>query len=377
MNDIVAFDVETPNSNNDRICSIGLTFIRNGEVAETTSYLINPETCFDDVNIQIHGIRPSDVSSAPTFPEVWEQIGGYLRSNLVIAHNATFDLCVLRKALQAYGISEAMLCYVCTLQMARKVLPGLPDYKLSTICESANIPLVHHDAGSDSRACAELFQIFSDSSIPFDSFIRSFDLSKIDTPRTQRTAVGSQSQSLLVLKGILTGVTCDGVLSESEVLGLRQWLNDNLHLAGNFPFDKVYKVVSDSLSDGILEPEELADMLNLFRQISDPVGSSCPACRNISLTGKNICLTGEFDRGSRSDIEDCLAAFGATCQKNPNRTTHYLIVGGQGSSAWCAGNYGTKVKKALEMQEKGSAIEIIRETDFFAALEGKKDGAIL
>jgi hypothetical protein len=48
--------------------------------------------------------------------------------------------------------------------------------------------------------------------------------------------------------------------------------------------------------------------------------------------------------------------------------THYLIVGGQGSSMWCADNYGTKVKKALELQAKGVTIEIIRESDFYTAL---------
>jgi len=39
-----------------------------------------------------------------------------------------------------------------------------------------------------------------------------------------------------------------------------------------------------------------------------------------------------------------------------------------GSSMWCAGNYGTKVKKALELQAKGIPIEIIREADFYNAL---------
>ncbi|AFV03272.1 hypothetical protein UNSWDHB_1647 [Dehalobacter sp. UNSWDHB] len=45
-----------------------------------------------------------------------------------------------------------------------------------------------------------------------------------------------------------------------------------------------------------------------------------------------------------------------------------MVVGGQGSSAWSAGNYGNKVKKALESQANGRLIEIIREADFYTAL---------
>ena len=41
-----------------------------------------------------------------------------------------------------------------------------------------------------------------------------------------------------------------------------------------------------------------------------------------------------------------------------------MIVGGQGSCNWKCGNYGAKIKKALELQDKGSYITIICEADF-------------
>jgi DNA polymerase-3 subunit epsilon len=68
---IVVFDVETPNFNNDRICAIGISVIENGEIVKSRYSLVNPECEFDYRNIQIHGITPSDVNDAPTFPEVW------------------------------------------------------------------------------------------------------------------------------------------------------------------------------------------------------------------------------------------------------------------------------------------------------------------
>lgn len=44
---------------------------------------------------------------------------------------------------------------------------------------------------------------------------------------------------------------------------------------------------------------------------------------------------------------------------------HILLVGDEGSSAWIAGNYGTKVKKAMSLQEKGIPVTILRESDYF------------
>ena len=61
VNQIVAFDVETPNSYNDRICAIGLTVIQDGLIIDSLYYLVNPEVEF---TIQI--IRETDFF---TFPE--------------------------------------------------------------------------------------------------------------------------------------------------------------------------------------------------------------------------------------------------------------------------------------------------------------------
>lgn len=58
-----------------------------------------------------------------------------------------------------------------------------------------------------------------------------------------------------------------------------------------------------------------------------------------------------------------LLARGSISQKGVNKKNNYLIVGGKGSSAWSAGNYSNKVKRALELQESGSEIRIVREHD--------------
>ena len=168
----VAFDVETPNMRNDAICSIGISVFEDGRLKGAGHYLVDPETDFDAINVYIHGIRPEAVAQAPTFPELWPLIGPVLRSGVAVAHNAAFDLGVLRKLFLRYDMEEDPLTYVCTCRMTRKLLPSLPDHRLPTLCRAYGIPLDHHDAGSDSRACGELLQRLLAGGAPLEPFLR-------------------------------------------------------------------------------------------------------------------------------------------------------------------------------------------------------------
>jgi DNA polymerase III epsilon subunit-like protein len=372
MDRIIAFDVETPNFNNDRICSIGITVIENGEIVQSQHFLVNPECTFDPRNIQIHGITPADVAEAPTFPEIWNIIGTLFRTNLVVAHNAVFDLCVLRKALQAYGISESLVYYIDTLTIARSVIKETDNYRLPTLCEWFDIPLDHHNAGSDSWACGKLLCRLLKAESELDRYIKAYSLEVIDRPSTMHAPnrLSANNQALLTLSGILSGITCDNVLVEAEVDYLQKWMDDNAALKGNYPYDKIYSTLTSAMADGILEQAELDDMLRIFKQVTDPVKESSCSCERLDITGKSICLSGEFDCGSKSVIGEKLVSHGASIHTMVTQKTDILLVGGQGSAVWSAGNYGTKVKKALELQDKGISILLMREADFFASLEG-------
>lgn len=156
MNYII-FDVETPNHRNDRMSAIGVAVVQNGAIVKELETLVNPEAPFDRFNIQLTGITPEAVADAPTFGRLWPELEPIFSSGLLVAHNATFDMGVLAKCLRDYGISwRTSADYACTVQMGRKCYPGLPNHKLDTLCRHLRIPLDHHRAGSDSRACASL-----------------------------------------------------------------------------------------------------------------------------------------------------------------------------------------------------------------------------
>ena len=184
MDRIIAFDVETPNAWNDRISAIGIAVIENGAVTRTFSTLVNPETRFDAFNISLTGITPDMVRSAPAFPALWQRIGAFMQSGVLIAHNAPFDLRVLACCLKDYGIGgPRTLRYACTVQMGRKCYPTLPNHRLDTLCAYRRIPLDHHRADSDSLACGLLLLDYLKNGLSLAPFLRYYDLEAMRTCR--------------------------------------------------------------------------------------------------------------------------------------------------------------------------------------------------
>ncbi len=180
----IAFDVETPNYANDRMSAIGITVVEYGEIVQEISTLINPQADFNYFNIKLTGITPDMVADKPSFPELWSEIEHIMDSGLLIAHNAPFDMSVLAKCLRHYGIDwRPLTAYACTCAMGRACYPRLENHKLSTLCDYREIALNHHDAGSDSHACAMLLLDYIDQGINVQRYLRDYDLQNICTVR--------------------------------------------------------------------------------------------------------------------------------------------------------------------------------------------------
>ena len=174
MSRFIIFDVETPNYRCNRMSAIGITVLEDGVVTNEFSSLINPETDFDAFNIRLTGIDEELVRDAPTFPELWPQIEPLMSSGLLVAHNAVFDLGVLKKCLDYYEIDwKPYARYLCTVQMGRRILPGM-SHKLNTLCDYYGIALNHHQAESDSHACAEILLRYLESGADVRQHIRTY-----------------------------------------------------------------------------------------------------------------------------------------------------------------------------------------------------------
>ena len=367
----VVFDVETPNRLNDRICSLGVSVLYDDGSIQTKEYLVNPECNFDSFNISLTGITPSAVENAPLFSSVWVEIEPLFMNYTLVAHNAMFDLCVLQKTLSAYNLVTPELRYICTLKIARSVLPQMDNHKLSTLSSYFGISLKHHTARSDSEACARVLKAFIDAGVNVENFASVFRDNSHDHEKSGSSNHRTLSNSTLALNELntlLKAISCDGILAKEELDFLVTWMKQNTSLKGNYPYDRIYNKLEEVLNDGIITSQEHDELLHLFSTADNPVEESASSCNCLSLFGKNICLSGEFDFGCKDEVAAILLEKGAFVQPTITKKTNVLLVGGKGSSAWSSGNYGSKIKKALELQAKGNEILIVREADLFDSI---------
>lgn len=175
---------------------------------------------------------------------------------------------------------------------------------------------------------------------------------------TYQEKYSTSTQALQTLLSTISQIISDGKLSDSDILDLRYWMDANKHLSGNYPFDKIYSIIDDILSDGVIEDQEKDQLLSF---LSNEKICDHPLQSIETLANCHVVLTGNFYFMNRMEIEKLIASYGGICDKGVNHSTDYLFVGGLGSRDYAYGKYGAKVKKAKEMQEHGHHIQILSE----------------
>jgi DNA polymerase-3 subunit epsilon len=151
----VAIDFETADFGPDSACAVGLVTVEEGVIVEKKSFLIKPprENFYFSY---LHGITWEDVKGEPTFGELWPQFKKVIRgAEFLVAHNASFDKGVLHACCATYGVTPPALPFQCTMRLARRLWSLYPT-NLPAVCRHFDIPLNHHDAASDTEACARI-----------------------------------------------------------------------------------------------------------------------------------------------------------------------------------------------------------------------------
>lgn len=186
--------------------------------------------------------------------------------------------------------------------------------------------------------------------------------SYLDDVTTSEVTLATQ-----VLDGILKGITVDGEISEDECKNLRRWLYDNIYLSNHFPFDKTIALVDKVLEDSVITKEEADYMTTVINEMLNPVEALKELVNSVS--GKHVCLSGTFAFGPKSAVEKYIVDRGGVIDSSVKKTTDVLMVGDMECMAYSNGTYGTKVKKAIEYNNKGCNIQILKESDFFAKVK--------
>jgi len=155
-----AIDFETANYSDVSICAAGLAVFQDGQLTDSRYWLVKPPKghgWFREDFIAIHGITHEDVREAPEFPAIApELLAQFTAVDLVVAHNAAFDLRKLRGTLRNYGLEFPTFRYACTLALSRQAWPELPSHALDAVAASIGHVFHHHDAQADAEAAGRV-----------------------------------------------------------------------------------------------------------------------------------------------------------------------------------------------------------------------------
>lgn len=159
--EFVVFDVETTGSKRPpcRVVEIGLCRVRAGRIVAELETLVNPCAPIPPFISTLTGITDEMVGAAPPFEAVSGRVLDFIGSAVLVAHNASFDVSFLNHEIaQLYPGRKLFNPQLCTVSLARRVVPDLVNHRLPTVAEHFSVPhLRRHRAFDDARATAEVF----------------------------------------------------------------------------------------------------------------------------------------------------------------------------------------------------------------------------
>lgn len=159
----VAVDFETANQHHASICAMGLVKVSDGEIAARFSTPIRPPhglDYFSEINTHIHGMTKEDIKTAPILPMAFlSAYTEYMPDNEVfVAHRASSaDMSMLRKGLGIYDIPMPPNSWLDSWEIAKRYVPGLKNYKLTTVAKELGVyEKGHHDPVVDAEMSARI-----------------------------------------------------------------------------------------------------------------------------------------------------------------------------------------------------------------------------
>lgn len=152
-----AIDFETANGKRSSACALGIAVVKSCEIVETRYWLMRPQPFqFNYFNVLVNGLTEKQLANKPSFCDYWDEIKPYIENQVIIAHNAAFDVSVLLSVLRYYEIHPPSLKYICTYQAGRKFFQHLLNYKLDTLAAHIGIQFRHHNAAEDAETAAKI-----------------------------------------------------------------------------------------------------------------------------------------------------------------------------------------------------------------------------
>lgn len=356
VSDYCVVDIETTDSiPNGEIIEIGAIKVRNHKIIDTFSTLIKPP-CYICIFItELTGITNDMVKDAPVLDDVIDKFLEFVGNDIIVGYNnSSFDMCVLYDyILKLRGVFFSNN-YEDVLHVARRSIKEISHYSLETLCNFWGF-----DNEGEHRALIDCYL----TKKCYDKLYHEYGNEVFKNVRKTSEGKIEYASKTLALKEleIIIKYLLDESFDSDSIKIMKFWLNKHIDLENKYPFEELHNTINEYESN-----LDLCWAKNTIQKIMNPVESNCikkEDNKNMSLDGKHICLTGNFEYGTKLDVEKFIVNKGGIIDKTVKKGTDYLIVGGDGNKNWTAENYGNKVKKALEFNKRGGNIMLINEAD--------------
>lgn len=156
----IAFDLETTGTvpGADSIVEIGAVRFENFQIEAVYSTLVNPRRPIPLAASRVNGISDEMVAGKPYIENLMDSFAEFCGDLPMVAHNASFDSQFLINDIKKFETPAPKGLVLDTLSISRKILPGLPNYKLGTLVHHLKLPTTEfHRAEADATYCGRLF----------------------------------------------------------------------------------------------------------------------------------------------------------------------------------------------------------------------------
>lgn len=157
--DYTVLDFETTGfkPETSKIIQVGAIRYRNDEkISEFSSFVYVDE--IPEKITKLTGIRIDQCECAPELSDIMPQLLKFIGSDIIVAHNAPFDLAFLTHYMKELKIPSQIFAYVDTLKLARKKIVGVQSYKLPTLKKFLRLDYASHLADQDCYVCHEVYK---------------------------------------------------------------------------------------------------------------------------------------------------------------------------------------------------------------------------
>jgi DNA polymerase III epsilon subunit family exonuclease len=143
-----------------RLIELAAYRLRSGELLDSFQTLVNPGIPVPAFVTVLTGITNEMVANAPSFAEVLNVWLEFADDSILVAHDTAFDLPLLnREIARVYPGYRLRNIDLCTVKLARRLIPGLDGHNLGALADYFGITIAQrHRAAPDALATAQVLK---------------------------------------------------------------------------------------------------------------------------------------------------------------------------------------------------------------------------